>query len=245
LELTPLAASTAMVSSTFLSLPFLPAPVLEQASYEPQLRRRQPSSPADIRRRPIYHPVMLSGEKQLRLGWLIDRLNRQALWLTRPGPRWLLKAVLIGLSMKAASVLIAISLKLLFAIATGALDTPDEALPTVDVVKGVVTGLLLAPTIETLEIVLLFWLLRPRLGIGAFVLCSSVLAGLEHISGESWFRPDAILQFAVMSYQYASFREHVGKGRAYWGVALAHATSNGMALAAALAVESGYSSRGG
>lgn len=160
-----------------------------------------------------------------RINAAIKRLNRRALDLTRPGPNWLLTSVKIGLAAKAASVLLGVAVLALYYL----LDEEPSPLISRSLVELVVLALVLAPVIETLQIMLVHAATRRWIGLSGFVAASTILAYLLH-SPANVMPIVAAFVFLVMSYQYVSFRERLGTGKAFAGVAVTHAVVNSVAV---------------
>jgi hypothetical protein len=161
-----------------------------------------------------------------RTGETIRWFNQHALWLTRAGTNWVWAAIRIGLLMPVVSIAALLPVVLLRAIDLGpSVDSPADP-NTVEVFGAVVVS----PVLETLFVVLIYRLTRARLGLTGFVLITTVLAAAAHAPFRTLPPIGAAIAFALMSYQYASFREQLGFSRAYWGVSLAHATNNGVGV---------------
>ena len=86
-------------------------------------------------------------------------------------------------------------------------------------------GVVLAPVLETALIVLVHAMTRRWLGLTGFVLVNTALAYVNHIPTTD-VPIAAALVFSAMSYQYVSFRDDVGRGRVFAGVAVSHAVCN-------------------
>lgn len=155
-----------------------------------------------------------------RLGRTVERFNLWALHLTRPGPRWLLRSVALGLLMKATYI--PVGLAVWGVQSAFGYEPPPSVKP--DLFKIVFLGLILAPLFETAQIWLVHALTRRWLGLTGFVLASALLAYAGHAANNS--PVSAAVAFLLMSYQYVSFRSELGPGKAFAGVAVSHAACN-------------------
>jgi len=161
-----------------------------------------------------------------RVSRAAERFNQRALRLTRPGRHWLLTSARLGLTVAIASLLAAF---LLVAAFQGlGQDWPGERRDR-SIADWIVEVIIFAPLVETGLILLVHLLTRRWLGVTGFVLVSTVLFTGLHIPTQVLPIPAAML-FCVMSYQYVSFRDDVGRGRAFMGVAACHAVNNGVAM---------------
>ena len=151
------------------------------------------------------------------------RLNQRALRLTRPGSCWLLTSVKLGFAIKVAAVLVALA----EAFARGATNQETPG-PNRSIVYLAILGSVIAPVIETLQIMLVHVLTRRWLGLAGFVAVSTALAYATHGPPLAYYPSGAAAAFLIMSYQYVSFREVLGTGKAFAGVTICHAVSNGI-----------------
>lgn len=159
-----------------------------------------------------------------QLGRAVERFNRRALRVVRPGSRWLMASVKLGFIMKAAAVVVGVAV-LATQSALG-YEVKDVSRPSDNIPELVFLLLVLAPLLETTLIWLIYASTRRWLGLTGFVLASAVLAYAGHYTPNSV--PIAIaLVFSAMSYQYVSFRDEIGASRAFAGVAVSHAVYNG------------------
>lgn len=159
-----------------------------------------------------------------RFGRVVERFNRRALRFTRPGPRWFTASVTLGLIMRAAAILVAVAV--VAARSVFGQETPPSPFGTGrGVLEWVLLGMVLAPLFETAQIWLVHALTRRWLGLTGFVLVNTVLAYANHVPTTN-VPIAAALVFTAMSYQYVSFRDDVGAGRAFAGVAVSHAVYN-------------------
>ena len=158
-----------------------------------------------------------------RLRRTITRLNQRALRFTHPGSRWLLTSVKLGFVIKVA----AISFALIEAFATGTLsrETPR---PSRSTVSFAILAVVIVPVIETLQIMRVHLLTRRWIGLAGFVAVSTLLAYALHGPPLAYYPAGAAAAFLIMSYQYVSFRDALGVGKAFTGVAICHAVSNGI-----------------
>ena len=150
-------------------------------------------------------------------------LNQRALRFTRPGSHWLLTSVKLGFIIKVTAILVA----LLQSFAEGSLSQERPA-PNRSVTYFVILGVVIAPVLETLQIMLVHRLTRRWLGLAGFVAASTALAYTMHGPPLAYYPTGAAAAFFIMSYQYVSFREVLGTGKAFAGVAICHAVSNGI-----------------
>lgn len=155
----------------------------------------------------------------------ITGLNQRALRFTRPGSCWLLASVKLGFVIKAAAVLVALA----EAFVRGTLDqnTPDRIS---SILLFAIAGVVIAPVLETLVIMLVHVLTRRWLGLAGFVAANTLLAYALHGPPYTGYSAGAAAAFLIMSYQYESFRERLGTSRAFAGVGVCHAVSNGIAV---------------
>ena len=165
----------------------------------------------------------LSASPVSQLGQAITRLNQRALRFTDPGSRWFLTSVKLGFIIKVVMTLVA----LLQGLAQGSL---SERAPPLDlnIVEIVTLLVVFAPISETLGIMLVHLLTRRWLGLAGFVAVSTVLAYALHGPPLASYPAGPAAAFLIMSYQYVSFRDAVGVGKAFAGVTICHAVSNGI-----------------
>ena len=78
-------------------------------------------------------------------------------------------------------------------------------------------------------ILLMHLLTRRWLGITGFVLVNTTMFATAHIPTQIVPIPATML-FLVMSCQYISFRNDVGRWKAFAGVAVCHAVNNGIGV---------------
>lgn len=147
-----------------------------------------------------------------QLGQAMTWLNQRALRFTRPGSHWLLTSVKLGFIIKVTAILVA----LLQSFAEGTLNQEIPA-PDRNIRYFVIVGIVLAPLLETLQIILVHWLTRRWLGLAGFVAASTVLAYAMHGPPLAYYPTGAAAAFLIMSYQYVSFREVLGTGKAFAG----------------------------
>lgn len=167
---------------------------------------------------------LVSASRTSRFGQAVERFNRRSLRLTRPGPRWFAASVKLGLIMKAGAVLVSlmvVAVRLIFGHETSPSPFPAGR----GLLELAFLGLVLAPLFETAQIWLVHALTRRWLGLTGFVLVSTILAYVGHIRTTD-VPIAAALFFSAMSYQYVSFRDDVGGGQAFAGVAVSHAVYN-------------------
>ena len=158
-----------------------------------------------------------------RLRRTITRLNQRALRFTHPGTRWPLTSVKLGFVIKTAAVLVAMA----EVVARGHLNQ-KMPLPNRSLLYFAILGIVIAPVIETLQIMLVHLLTRRWLGLAGFAAVSTALAYAMHGPPLAYYPSGAAAAFLIMSYQYASFREVLGTSRAFAGVTICHAVSNGV-----------------
>ena len=156
----------------------------------------------------------------------VERFNQRALRFTRPGPRWLTTSVKLGFIMKAAAMLMSLAVwAALSAFGGEALPPDSRGTASRGTLEVAFLALVLAPLGETAQIWLVHALTRRWLGLTGFVLVNTLLAYAGHVPTTS-IPIAAALVFSVMSYQYVSFRDDLGAGRAFAGVTVSHAVCN-------------------
>ena len=165
-----------------------------------------------------------------RLRRAITRLNQRALRFTRPGSRWFLASVKLGFINKAALILFAA----LQGLAEGSLSEEEPPLNR-GIVDFAILAIVFAPVFETLGIMLVHLLTRRWIGVTGFVAVSTVLAYVMHGPPLAYYPAGPAAAFLIMSYQYVSFRDTLGIGRAFAGVTISHAVSNGITVPLLLA----------
>lgn len=151
----------------------------------------------------------------------LERFNLVALRLARPRESWFLTSLKIGVVMTAAATLLSILVVSLLTLLRGSV--PHGTMDTSW--HHLLELIVLAPLFETALLVLIFKLTVKWAGLTGFMAILTVLAALVHIPNQPILLPAAIA-FMMMSYEYASFRQAVGPGRAFAGVAVSHATIN-------------------
>lgn len=152
-------------------------------------------------------------------------------WLlhaTRPRANWLLTALVLGVVAKLLSIPFGFLGSMLPGAGGGGGGLPPPRHVSYSTGRFVMAGLVLAPLVETLQIMLAHWLIRRRLGVMPFVLASAVLAYVLHDANN--FPLGAAAVFTVMAAQYASFKDARGTATAYWGVCATHVTVNALTL---------------
>lgn len=167
---------------------------------------------------------LASASRPGRLGRAVECFNQGALRFTRPGPRWLAASVKLGLVMKALAILVSVVVTAVHS-ALGYETPPSRFVAGRGVLELALLGVVLAPLFETALIWLVHALTRRWLGLTGFVLVNTILAYANHVPTTS-VPIAAALVFTAMSYQYVSFRDGVGAGRAFAGVAVSHAVCN-------------------
>ena len=155
----------------------------------------------------------------------IHRFHRWALKFASPGLHWFLSAVYFGLIMVATALAVTVPVMA----ARISFDYPPSPEPKRSLLGMAFGMILFAPLTETALLVLIHKMTRPCLGAGGFILVNTVLFGLMHIPSKG-IPAAAIVQFFMMSYQYVSFRDALGPGRAFSGVAVSHGVNNGIAF---------------
>lgn len=119
-----------------------------------------------------------SGRSAGRLGRAVERFNRRALHLTRPGSHWLLSSVKICLVTMAVNYPL-IMLALLVRYALGY--TEFESGPGRSVAYVVLAIVLFSPFVETALLVLIYKMTWSRLGLTGFVAVNTSLWAVAHI----------------------------------------------------------------
>ncbi len=167
-----------------------------------------------------------SGFRNDRFSLAVERFNQQAMRLTRPGPHWLRASVKLGLVLATTSLLAA--LLLIAALLISHWEWPGER-RGYSYTEWIIIGVILGPLVETGLISLIHLLTRRWLGISGFVLVNTILFAAMHIPAQVVPIP-ATIAFLVMSYQYVSFRNDIGRSRAFVGVAVCHAVNNALVI---------------
>lgn len=168
----------------------------------------------------------VAASRKGRISRAAERFNQRALRLTRPGRHWLLTSARLGLTVAIASLLAAFLLVAAFQ--SLGQDWPGERRGR-SIADWIVGVIIFAPLAKTGLILLVHLLTRRWLGVTGFVLVSTVLFAGLHVPTQVVPIPAAML-FCVMSYQYVSFRDDVGRSRAFMGVAACYAVNNSVAM---------------
>lgn len=90
----------------------------------------------------------------------------------------------------------------------------------------IVGGLILAPVIENLLMVVALALLQTVLPAHPAAMTMGVIAAVIHAAVNSWMGIAALVQFTVMGVSYLAWKQHQGSRTAYWVTVLQHALFN-------------------
>lgn len=157
-------------------------------------------------------------------GQSIKRFNQYALHLTQPGSRWINKSLKLGIIISALNFVIIASYLLIPTLLSGQ-EYVSRHHGEINVVWQLFGSILFAPLVETALLVLIYALTWSWLGLSGFVLVNTGVFAAIHIPFKG-FPIAATIAFLIMSYQYVSFRNSIGSGKAFAGVVLSHSVIN-------------------
>ena len=155
-----------------------------------------------------------------------DSIHQCALRLTKPGSQYLLTSLKLEIIMSLLSLSVtAIYMLLTRVINIKSFNFDSETYNIWELIFG---SILFSPLIETAVIMLIHASVRPWLGLTGFVLINTGLFAAMHIPFKG-FPISSAVGFLFMSYQYVSFRDSLGNGKAFAGVTISHGVNNSIA----------------